>query len=265
MVKKLIVNADDCNLTPAVTQTILQCHRRGIVSSTTWLVNLPCTANLVKKIRKEKKLGVGLHLNLTLGRPLRRSSGLGLILDEGNRFSKKKVFERLWGRNQKRRIPQALPKKLVQSIQREYAAQVSSFKKIFHRLPTHLDTHHQVHDHPAILRCLIGIARRYRIPVRQSRAMNSRRLKFRTSDYFFGDLSAQHPWSQKKLKDCLRHLPEGVSEVMCHPGRNDSALRKISGFTTGRAKEAKIFGSPAVKSFVRKQGILLTHYGVCYT
>ena len=39
--KSLIVNADDCNLTSQVTEAIVKAHENGIVTSTTFLVNLP--------------------------------------------------------------------------------------------------------------------------------------------------------------------------------------------------------------------------------
>ena len=63
-VKRLIVNADDFNLSPGVSRGILEAHARGIVTSTTMMINLPPDAATLACLR-DSDLGVGLHLNLT--------------------------------------------------------------------------------------------------------------------------------------------------------------------------------------------------------
>jgi hypothetical protein len=45
--RRLIVNADDFGLTAGVSRGILDAHRRGIVTSTTLLVNRPLTPALI--------------------------------------------------------------------------------------------------------------------------------------------------------------------------------------------------------------------------
>ena len=70
MSKYLIVNADDFNLTEGVTRGILDGHRRGIITSTTVMVNLPGLAVSRDLARQTPGLGLGLHVNLTLGAPV---------------------------------------------------------------------------------------------------------------------------------------------------------------------------------------------------
>ena len=67
--RSLIVNADDYGLTAGVSRGILDAHRRGIVTSTTLLVNRPVDPALIEAL-KASGMGVGLHLNLTLGPPV---------------------------------------------------------------------------------------------------------------------------------------------------------------------------------------------------
>ena len=45
--RRLIVNADDYGLTAGVSRGILEAHRRGIVTSTTLLVNRPVDPALI--------------------------------------------------------------------------------------------------------------------------------------------------------------------------------------------------------------------------
>ena len=82
MTRRLIVNADDFGLTSGVSAGILAAHRHGIVSSTTVLATAAIDAESVSALR-DCGLGVGLHVNLTLGRPL---SGARSLVGPDGRF-----------------------------------------------------------------------------------------------------------------------------------------------------------------------------------
>ena len=69
MTRRLIVNADDFGLTPGVSTGILSAHRHGIVSSTTLLATAAIDGEQLAELR-DSSVGVGIHVNLTLGRPL---------------------------------------------------------------------------------------------------------------------------------------------------------------------------------------------------
>jgi len=82
MTRVLIVNADDFGLTPGVSAGILAAHRHGIVTSTTVLVNraiLPVHIDAALG----SGIGVGLHINLTLGSPI---TGAPSLVDRSGRF-----------------------------------------------------------------------------------------------------------------------------------------------------------------------------------
>jgi len=254
MTKILIVNADDGNLTPGVTQAILDCHDKGILSSTTWMINLPHSANRVKEVQSRAQLGVGIHLNLTLGEPVSDRSQIPSLLTEEGRF--RKVGPQL------ENLPRAAEARL------EYRSQIERFRKFFGRLPTHLDTHHQVHDHPFFLALLSEIANDYKLPLRRSKLLAEPAaydFHFLTSDYLWGDLNPEGYWRRGKLEEVLKQLPEGINEVMCHPGLNDKDLQAVSSFTTGREEEMNLLSDPGLRGLLKKQGIELSHFGVCYT
>ena len=67
--KVLIVNADDFGLTAGVSRGILEAGGRGIVTSTTLLVNRDIPPAQIEELQVSE-LGVGVHLNLTLGAPV---------------------------------------------------------------------------------------------------------------------------------------------------------------------------------------------------
>ena len=66
---KLIINADDFGMSVGTTYGILSAMERGIVSSTTFMVNGLAT-ELAASIAKRNGLNVGLHFNISLFRPL---------------------------------------------------------------------------------------------------------------------------------------------------------------------------------------------------
>jgi chitin disaccharide deacetylase len=257
MTRILIVNADDCNLTRGVTKAILECHDDGILSSTTFMANLPIEAKTIREIKKRKDLGVGIHLNITLAKPVSKVESVRSLLSEEGKF--RKVAEQL------KRLPKAT------DVVREYQAQIDLFRKVFSRYPTHLDTHHQIHNHPFFLEALAHVARKNKLPVRKSELMLQETVRknysdeIKTPDHFFGNLSPSHYWRKEWLETLLKNLPEGISEIMCHPGYNDRDLKSITSFTAGRAEELKLFRSPHLKKILQDHSVVLSHYGLCYT
>src|SRR5437773_1986596 len=74
---RLVVNADDFGLSAGVNRGILEAYVAGVVSSVSVLVNAPGWTDAVQRLRDlGPGLGVGLHLNLTMGRPVSWGGGL---------------------------------------------------------------------------------------------------------------------------------------------------------------------------------------------
>jgi predicted glycoside hydrolase/deacetylase ChbG (UPF0249 family) len=60
-VPRLIVNADDFGMTAGVTEGIVEAHVRGIVTSTSLMVDSPAAAYAVQLSREHPGLSIGLH------------------------------------------------------------------------------------------------------------------------------------------------------------------------------------------------------------
>ena len=67
--KLLIVTADDLGLTRRVNEAIEKAHREGIVTTASLMVNGAAFDSAAGILRQNPNLDVGLHLNLTEGRP----------------------------------------------------------------------------------------------------------------------------------------------------------------------------------------------------
>jgi chitin disaccharide deacetylase len=63
-VRRLIVNADDFGLTAGVNRAILECHKRGVVTSTTLMANAAAFSEAVQDAQSAPELGVGCHVVL---------------------------------------------------------------------------------------------------------------------------------------------------------------------------------------------------------
>lgn len=251
--KRLIVNADDLNQTAGVSRAILEAHDKGVVTSASFMANLPIAPSLVREIKNRPGLGVGVHLNVTLGEPVSRTGSVPSLLAEKGRF--KKVPEYL----------KSMPK--PEELFLEWDAQIQSFIRALGKYPTHLDTHHQTHDRPVFFRVFCELSRKYYLPVRRSLRMRGLRSKpwYRTTEHFFGDLDPKDYWKAPKLLACLESIPEGLSEIMGHPGYCDAKLLSMSSFGKAREEELKLFTSPQIKNKIEELGIQLTHFGSCYT
>ena len=126
---KLIVNADDFGLTDGVTFGILSAIERGIVTSTTMMVNMPGTQTAAEIARKAPALAIGLHINISLGNPLTRCESL----TENGKFQKPSVI----GTDDRYR---------EEELYSEMRAQYSRFLELTGRRPTHIDSHLYVHQ-----------------------------------------------------------------------------------------------------------------------
>jgi chitin disaccharide deacetylase len=245
---QLIVTADDFNLSEGVSRGILEAHHRGIVTETSVMVNLGDLQQASAMLAYAPRLGVGLHLNITRGHPMAPPSEVAELLGSDSQFLGS---------------PQALPMHIRSAaVQAEFQAQMDRFVRTFGRLPQHLDTHHHVHQQPAVLEALLELAASLKLPVRsidsQMRAtMIARGLG--SPEHFLGDAGNEPYWTVTRLLSTIQTLPVGVTELMCHPGYFDDAIA-YSRYGQQRDVERQALCAPEVAAALREQGIRLVTY-----
>jgi predicted glycoside hydrolase/deacetylase ChbG (UPF0249 family) len=246
--RTLIVNADDFGLTAGVSRGILDAHRKGIVTSTTVIVNRPIDPALVEQLLASG-LGVGLHLNLTLGRPISEPTRVRSLVDIEGTF----VHD----------PREAAARASKDEARIELGTQIDAFRRLVGRFPTHLDSHHHVGRHEPIMELVLDFARAIKVPVRTqddvARA-SARKVKVRTTDHFIGDAGAEPYWTAERVLEHLSALPGGTTEFMTHPGYYDGDLA-YSGY--GRQRDAELAGlsDPRARAVIEQHGIRLAHFG----
>src|SRR5699024_9671925 len=71
MIQRVIINADDFGLSHDENRTIIAAFQQGLISSATLMANMPAFVEACALTREHGLQGrVGLHFNLTYGRPL---------------------------------------------------------------------------------------------------------------------------------------------------------------------------------------------------
>lgn len=151
----LIVNADDFGLNDATTDGIVDSHVAGSVTSTTLMVNAPGTERASALARGHPALGVGLHFNLTWGRPVSDPLQVPSLLDASGAFvSRNRLARRiLLGRVPSSQIAIELESQMIRL--RDLGVD-----------PSHIDSHQHVHGFGPVFDAVASHCMQHRIPVR---------------------------------------------------------------------------------------------------
>jgi predicted glycoside hydrolase/deacetylase ChbG (UPF0249 family) len=288
-VKNLIVNADDLGWTEGVNRGIAEAHRNGIVTSASLLANGAAFQSGVRLARSTPGLGVGVHLNLTDGPPSAPPELVSTLLNNAGEFEGGP--EILLLRIATGDVP-------LEEIEQEWDAQIQTVKEACIQ-PTHLDGHKHVHMLPSLFELALRLAKRYEIrAVRVShedsslraalstgdelhssvvlkQGVQARGLKLlardareqaeragiSTADHFCG-IAQTGEMTKEGVARLLRSLPDGTTELMCHPGYADEALQNTATrLQASRQTELQILTDVDIRNLVASLGIRLIDYG----
>jgi predicted glycoside hydrolase/deacetylase ChbG (UPF0249 family) len=288
-VKNLIVNADDLGWTEGVNRGIVEAFRNGIVTSTSLLANGAAFAEAVNLARTAAGLGVGVHLNLSDGAPVAEPETVPMLLNDAGELAGGP--ESLLLRRARRGLP-------LDEVEREWDAQIEKVREAGID-PTHLDGHKHVHMLPGLFEVALRLAKRHgiaaiRVSLEESslrtalssgrkqrggvvmkQGVQARGLKLLardareeaehmgigTTDYFCG-IAQTGELTREGVEQFLKSLPEGTTELMCHPGYADEELKKTATrLKDSRRKELEILTNTGIRNLVATQGIRLIDYG----
>lgn len=272
--KRLIVNADDFNTDGPRSRGILAAIGRGIVTSATVLTNLEATDERQAALAElaASGAGMGVHLNLTRGRPLRPQAA-SLTGPDGCFYAKRAA----WRRGLARAYD-------LREAEQEFAAQIETFIAAGYE-PDHVDGNNHLHVFPGLAGAAAAAAgsfgiRRVRLP-REPLLWSLRRpgravlkkcfislLCLQAASVFLraglsfpercAGLHVPDPAQVASLVGFLRRLPTGTTELMCHPGYASGE----SSFS-GAARERELAGLTAagVAAAVAEGRITLISFG----
>lgn len=270
--RRLIVNADDYGLSRGVNAGIIEAAEKGVVTSASMMVNLEGFGDTVVRARSCPSLSLGLHFNLTTGKPL--TAAPSLRRSESGQFHS---MPALIARASLGRVDSS-------EVTAECRAQIDRMIEAG-IAPTHLDSHRHIHAHPALWPAVIEAAssrgissvrvpseplwangRDWRATLKKSGLLVSTRLARRKAGHpsgihFFG-ISLQGGSSfAARLFALIPQLPAGTTELMTHPGYSDTALSEHDGYTWQREEELRVLCSGELRELLLRCGIELARFG----
>lgn len=286
--KKLIVNADDFGLTEGVNRAIIEGHKKGIITSTTLMANGRAFNSAVTAALTTPELGIGVHLNVTQGLPVSPAFMVPSIVTSEGAFYRSPAFvaRRFLARKAK-----------LSDAERELRSQIEKVASAGINI-THLDSHKHIHLLPPIFTIVVKLAREFgikcvRCPVEPAWSAfgvlqsGRRRWPGMAKQYLLGRaLSTLATCQARKVQDAglcspdrfcglsqtgfldaalleqiLKTLPEGTSELMCHPGYVDEALLGARTRLLGeRETELEALTNASIRQLVTELGIELISY-----
>jgi chitin disaccharide deacetylase len=263
--KILRVNADDFGFTKGITDGILHAHLNGIVTHTSIMAQGLDFERAAKIAKATPTLGFGVHLTISWGQSVAPAERIPTLLNSERRFF---TFGQVTLRSLMGRID---PKQLYA----EWAAQLEKVLDVGLVL-THLDSHHHMHLLPTFFPVIRELSQYYQIPyIRKPLELINlkepsliKRIIFYvlcmrawprpTSDTFYG-LSLQKSGDYSRtLKEIIKEIPSGITELMVHPGWVDDDLRREDSMGASREKELTALCDPTLKGLLMDRGITLS-------
>jgi chitin disaccharide deacetylase len=220
-VKYLIVNADDFGASSGINRGILEAHQRGILTSTSLMVNMPAALEAIELSRPFANLGIGLHVNFT-------NENEGPVVDITD----------------------------TDACRLELAHQFDRFVALTGRLPTHVDSHHHVHRRKNLLPLFLDLAARYRLPLREHS-----RVKYFKRFYGQWDDSTHPEWiaAENLVRLLEAGLSNHFTELGCHPGYVDPEFHSVYNFE--REAELQTLCDPMVREWLTASNVILINFG----
>lgn len=265
--KHLIVTADDLGLAKSINEGIAKAYSEGIITSISVISAGEAFEDAVRVIKELGLKEIGAHLSLTETRPLLSTSK---FYKNHNEF-----FYNFF-----------LKKISTDEIHKELKVQLELLKKAGVRI-THINSHEHIHIIPQVLDVFIRLAREYNIPAiryprgdRPARPLSLREvyksfiLKYFTAktdrilhnsnmvytDFFIGLLDAGR-LNIAIIKEMIKTLKDGVTEIVTHPGFLSPEILEHYAWHTGGEAELFALTDNRVKNAIKNNSIKLITYG----
>lgn len=273
---EVIVNADDFGASQKINDCIGDCIRAGVVTSTTVMVNMPFAGQINQLASAHPELTIGLHANLTEGRPVLSPALVPTLVGTNGEFV---GFRRL-----RRRV--LLGGVNDTELAAELEAQMQKLVS-FGITISHVDSHQHTHVWPAVSGALASVAAKagvlrmrsnrrlfssydgssallpastshfIRHPasvlgllLKASQARAAKAQSVRTPDYLLSPVpnirTVPREDAVRRWHSLIAKLPSLLFEVNCHPGLFEG--------------EHELFSSPEFRTNVTASGARLVGY-----
>lgn len=218
--KCLIVNADDFGASTGINRGILECHTRGVLTSTSLMVTGRAATEAVAISRDHPALAIGLHFDVD---------------GEGERdFDTEDVA----------------------AVRDEFRRQLETFHRLLGRLPTHIDSHHHIHREEHVRPLFRELTAPLGVPLRADGPIHFVGGFYAQWEWQVTDL--EHV-SVSFLQQLLREeVPDGWTELSCHPGYPSPDFTSV--YLAEREAELRTLTDPRIRQTLDELGIRLASF-----
>jgi predicted glycoside hydrolase/deacetylase ChbG (UPF0249 family) len=218
----LIVNADDFGASTGINRGIVECHRRGVVTSTSFMVTGRAAKEAAALSREHRDLSVGLHWDV-------------------------------WGEDERE-----FSMDDQWAVRDEFARQLDSFRDLIGRDPTHVDSHKHAHRdrHGRPLALFCELVEPLGVPLRGDGSVRLVGDFYAQWEWRRSDLGLVSVASfQRLLAD---KVEAGWTEISCHPGFWSDDF--ISVYLAEREEEVRTLTDARLQASIEELGIELGSY-----
>lgn len=277
--KKLIVNADDFGLHTEVNKAVIKGYQQGCLRSTSLMPTGAAVEEASQLARQNPELGIGIHITLVAEKPVLPLDKVSTLVDEQGHFhADHMVFIKKYLQGQ---IDKG-------QLYAECEAQIAKAMSLGLNI-THLDSHQHLHTLPGVTEICLELMKKYNIHRMRypgeafgftggyhsgmfrrlakcgltACAMLARRrakcYNIIMPEHFFGMLAGGH-MEKKYFLNILKALPDGISEIMVHPGCDVKALGSVYDWQYHWEDELASVTSEEAMSYLRQQKIELISF-----
>jgi predicted glycoside hydrolase/deacetylase ChbG (UPF0249 family) len=220
MMRRLIVNADDFGASSGTNRGIVECHTRGVLTSTSMMVTGAAVDEAVELSRAHPRLAIGLHWDV-VGEDERE-------FDLGDR----------------------------RAVVEEFAVQLDRFHELMGRAPTHVDSHRHMHLDETVRELFCELVAPLGVPLRGDGQV--RFVGRFYAQWEWGVTELAHV-SAGTLEAILREeVGEGWTEISCHPGYVSDDYTPM--YRHEREAELRTLTHPRIRAAIDEMGIALESY-----
>lgn len=270
--KRIIANADDFGRHKRINEAVEKAVETGILRSATVMPTGAAFEDAIEVAKRHPELGLGVHLTMVNAKPLLDPKEIpSLVTEKGEFVDNYMLF-----------IKNFFQGKInLEELKKELSAQLNKVAATGVKL-THIDSHQHMHTLPSVIDIALSLAKekgidKVRIPktpfftgfsgnpiqligragLYTMAALSQNKAKgqnFKYPDHFAG-IVAGEAVSPEQMLGIIQNLKAGTTEIMVHPGTNNSILQKDCLWEHDFEAELAALTSPKIMEILNEQNV----------
>ncbi len=247
---RLIITADDYGASPRINAAIEACLAAGALRATCVMANMPGYGEASRLRQQFPDASIGLHWNLTAGRPVAPPDQVASLIDGQGRFWPAAAFRRRW----------LLGRIAPEHVLRELRAQYDRLALVAGQ-PDFWNTHQNIHLLPQLFSLTVAVARQLAIPAMRShqrlwlplQGASLRDRLIQPLAWLKGQVIAG--WAAAAVRQGMR-MPAGLIGLPESEAGLITLAQMVAQMPRARVAPVELVVHPALQGAVERSGVL---------